>query len=279
MRRIIVAFWLVFVLSPPGWAAHIELPASGGTASGIGLVSGWKCEAGTLTVRFNGGNPLEMPYGSPRGDTLDVCGDADNGYALLMNWNLLAPGQHTAVVYDDGIEFSRVNFTVVTPGVEFLRGVSGRGTVILSNGQEVRVEWAEGVQGFVATEFSAPPSSVGLCSTKTARVLDANALYGDPATWSVTNPCDGETLDIAITPLTSDGFFACSPRLAFVQGGLQFDSSDYDWFDKNARDRVCGEVLSGLTKQTTVDLRFGSSLNFSQPFRMYYDRQLIFEFR
>ena len=254
MRRIIVAFWLVFVLSTPGLGAHIELPASGGTASGIGLVSGWKCEAGTLTVRFNGGNPLEMPYGSPRGgDTLDVCGDADNGYALLMNWNLLAPGQHTAVVYDDGIEFSRVNFTVVTPGVEFLRGVSGRGTVILSNGQEVRVEWAEGVQGFVATEFSAPPSSVGLCSTKTA--------------------------DIAITPLTSDGFFACSPRLAFVQGGLQFDSSDYDWFDKNARDRVCGEVLSGLTKQTTVDLRFGSSLNFSQPFRMYYDRQLIFEFR
>ena len=84
MRRIIVAFWLVFVLSPPGWAALIELPASGGTASGIGLVSGWKCEAGRLTVRFNGGNPLEMPYGSPRGDTLDVCGDADNGYALLM---------------------------------------------------------------------------------------------------------------------------------------------------------------------------------------------------
>ncbi len=64
MRRIIVAFWLVFVLSPPGWAALIELPASGGTASGIGIVSGWKCEAGTLTVRFNGGNPLEMPYGS-----------------------------------------------------------------------------------------------------------------------------------------------------------------------------------------------------------------------
>lgn len=143
MRRIIVAFWLVFVLSPPGWAAHIELPASGSTVSGIGLVSGWKCEAETLTIRFNGGNPLEILYGSSRGDTLDVCGDADNGYALLMNYNLLGPGQHTAVVYDGGVEFSRVNFTVVTPGVEFLRGVSGRGTVPLSNGQEVRVEWAE----------------------------------------------------------------------------------------------------------------------------------------
>lgn len=63
MRRIIVAFWLVFVLSPPGLGAHIELPASGGTASGIGLMSGWKCEAGTLTVRFNGGNPLECRTG------------------------------------------------------------------------------------------------------------------------------------------------------------------------------------------------------------------------
>lgn len=135
----------------------------------------------------------------------------------------------------------------------------------------------EGAQGFVITQFTRPPSPGGLCSTKTARVLDANC--GDPATWSVTNPCDGERLDIAITPLTSDGFFACSPRLDFVQGGLQFDSSDYDWFDKNARDGVCGEVLSGLTKQTTVDLRFASSLNFSQPFRMYYDGQIIFEFR
>ena len=183
------------------------------------------------------------------------------------------------MVYDDGVEFDRVSFTVVTPGVEFLQGVSGAGTVTLSNGQQATVEWSEGTQGFVVTAFTQRPTSPGgLCSTKTARVLDYNASYGDPATWSVTNPCDGETLDIDITPLTSGGFFACRPYLEFVQSGVQFGSSDFDWFDKNALDSVCGDVLSGLTKQTIVVIEERSRLNFSQPFKMYYDGQLVFEF-
>lgn len=278
MYRLIAVLGLVLAFSSVGWADRIEGPARGSTVSGIGILYGWKCEAGTLTVRFDGGNPLEILYGSSRGDTLDVCGDAENGYALLMNYNLLGSGRHTAVVYDDGVEFDRVNFTVVTPGVEVLQGVSGSGTVTLSNGQEATVEWSEATQGFVVTAFTRRPTSPGgLCSTKTARVLDFNASYGDPATWSVTNPCNGETLDIDITPLTSEGFFACGPSLEFVQSGVQFDNSHYGWFDKNARDSVCGDVLFGLTKQTTVELRT-TSLNFLQPFKMYYDGQLIFNF-
>ena len=276
LYRIIAVLGLVFALSSVGYADRIEGPARGSTVSGIGIVYGWKCEAGTLTVRFDGGNPIEILYGSSRGDTLDVCGDSDNGYALLVNYNLLGEGQHTAVVYDDEVEFDRVNFMVVTPGVEFLQGVSGTGTVTLSNGQEARVEWSESTQGFVATQFTSPPMRGGLCTTKTARVLDYGS-SGDPATWAVTNPCDGETLDIDITPLTSDGFFACSGDLEFVQGGVQFDGSHYDWFDKNTLDSVCDRVLFGLTKQTTVELET-TSLNFSQPFKMYQGGQLIFEF-
>lgn len=180
-------------------------------------MSGWKCEAGTLTVRFNDGGPLEILYGSSRNDTLDVCGHADTGYALLVNYNLLGAGQHTAVVYDDEVEFDRVSFRVVTPGVEFLRGVSGSGTVTLSNGQEARVEWSEGTQGFVATEFTAPPEPGGLCTTKTATVDDGS---DDLATWVVINPCDGQTLDIDITPLTSERYSACSGDLDFVQSGV-----------------------------------------------------------
>jgi len=196
-----------------------------------------------------------------------------------MNYNLLGSGRHTAVVYDDGVEFDRVSFTVVTPGVEILQGVSGVGTVTLSNGQEATVEWSEATQGFVATEFSAPPKTGGLCTTKTATVYDSDIRsIADPASWSVTNPCDGETLDIDISPLTSEGFWACSARLEFVQGGVQFDDSHYDWFDKNALDSVCDDVLFGLTKQTIVVIEERSRLNFLQPFKMYYDGQLIFDF-
>ena len=277
MRRLIAVLGLFLAFSSVGWADRIEGPARGRTVSGIGIVYGWKCEAGALTVRFDGGNPIEILYGSSRDDTLDVCGDADNGYALLMNYNHLGSGRHTAVVYDDGVEFDRVSFTVVTPGVEFLEGVSGAGTVTLSNGQEVRVEWSEGTQGFVATEFTRPPEPGGMCTPKTVTAhLGVN--FGDPATWVVTNPCDGETLDVEIYPLGTNRFWACSTRLEFVQGGAQFSSSHYRWFDRTTLERVCGNVSGPGRKLTTVDVARGSSLDFSQPFKMYYDEQFVFEF-
>ena len=95
MYRVMAVLGLVLALSSVGWADRIEVPAQGSTVSGVGIVSGWKCEAGTLTVRFDGGDSVEILYGSSRGDTLDVCGDSDNGYALLINYNLLGAGPHT----------------------------------------------------------------------------------------------------------------------------------------------------------------------------------------
>lgn len=277
MHRIIAAIVVVFITSV-AHAATLGIPGPNTTQSGIGVISGWKCRAnGRLTVRFDGGSTIPLVYGSERTDTRSVCGDANNGFVAIWNWGNLDDGRHTAVVYDNGVEFDRATFTVVTTGVEFLRGVTGSGTATLSNGQRATLRWSEASQGFVATDFTDPPGSgSSLCSTKTARVHS----LGDPATWAVTNPCDGETLDIDITPLTSDGFYACSVWLEFVQGGVQFDSSHFDWFDRNALDDVsCGDILYGITKQTTVDVGGETtSLNFSQPFKMYYDGQLIFEF-
>ena len=43
-----------------------------------------------------------------------------------MNWGELGDGQHTAVVYDDGIEFDRSTFHVVTTGEAFLVGAAGQ---------------------------------------------------------------------------------------------------------------------------------------------------------
>ena len=42
-----------------------------------------------------------------------------------MNWGELGDGPHTAVVYDDGVEFDRSMFDVVTTGEAFLRGAAG----------------------------------------------------------------------------------------------------------------------------------------------------------
>ena len=272
MYTIIAVLGLVFALSSVGWADRIEVPARGSTVSGIGILSGWKCEAGTLTVRFNGEESLEILYGSSRGDTLDVCGDADNGYVLLVNYNLLGEGQHTAVVYDDEVEFDRVEFTVVTPGVEFLEGVSGSGTIRLSDGQRAKVEWSEETQGFAVTEFVTP----SMCTTKTARVFDNDS---DIATWDVTNPCDGKTLDIDITVLSSRAFHAYPLNLVFDQNDNRVRWNHFHWFDRNTLDEVHGAIAPDTTKETTVDLRIPyTSLDFLQPFQIYYNQELIFEF-
>ena len=44
-------------------------------------------------------------------------------------------------------------------------------------------------------------------------------------------------------------------------------------------DRGDGRIVTGSTKETTVDLRIPyTSLNFLQPFQIYYREELIFEF-
>ena len=128
---------LLYVLCTPllAMAATLENPAVNATMSGIGVVSGWKCQARNITVRFNGGDPLPAVSGLSREDTRRICGTAATGFLMQMNWNLLGDGDHEVVAYDDGMEFARLPFTVATPGVEFLQGVRGEGTIELSNGQ------------------------------------------------------------------------------------------------------------------------------------------------
>ena len=156
MTRLILTIAVVFMASVVH-AATLGIPGPGTTQSGIGVISGWKCRAnGGLTIRFDGGRAVPLVYGSERGDTRGVCNDSNNGFVAIMNWGNLSDGRHTAVVYDNGVEFDRATFTVVTTGVDFLRGVTGSGTATLSNGQKATLKWSEASQGFVATEFTAP---------------------------------------------------------------------------------------------------------------------------
>ena len=146
----------------PAQAATLESPANGGLVSGIGVIRGWKCTAGELTVRFNGGSPLPLAYGNARQDVLNsgACPHNRVGFVSIMNWGELGDGQHTAVAYDNGVAFAQATFHVVAPGPAFLRGVTGTGTATLSNGQQATLSWSEASQSFVVTEWtSAEPLS------------------------------------------------------------------------------------------------------------------------
>ena len=95
-------------------AAVLEIPTPNTTVSGIGVISGWKCDAGELTVRFDGGEPIALLHGAERADVLNAgaCDHANVGFLSIWNWGNLGDGEHTAVVYDDGEEFARSVFTV-----------------------------------------------------------------------------------------------------------------------------------------------------------------------
>ena len=155
---------LVLLLSP-AWALadRLEIPGNGVTMSGIGVISGWKCEAvGDITVSFDDGDPIPLVYGSARGDTgvSAVCNDDGlNGFVAIWNWGLLSDGEHTAVVYDNDMEFARSTFSVVNFGQERVTGAAGECTIedFPLTGETSTFEWNESTQHLELAEIMGAP--------------------------------------------------------------------------------------------------------------------------
>ena len=153
----------------PSWAAVLGNPGAGRLYSGIGVISGWKCQAnGKITVEFlntadervviRGGrisNPVPLVYGTERTDVRDKgqClenADDNVGLVAIWNWGELGDGTYTAVAYDNGVEFDRSTFTVGSTGEEFLQGAMRQH--LLENfpvpGETTILEWNESTQHF-----------------------------------------------------------------------------------------------------------------------------------
>ena len=148
-------------------AAVLENPGSDLFYSGIGAISGWKCErSGPLTVRFNGGIPIPLAYFNERPDTAERCGDTNNGFVAIWNWALLGDGSHVAIAYDSGVEFARSTFEVVSSGEDFIRGASGECTIqdFPSPGENTTFEWNQNTQHLemveVESHIPGPPENL-----------------------------------------------------------------------------------------------------------------------
>ena len=147
---------------------YLENPGADSFQSGIGVISGWVCEAESVEVEIEtaGGEVtrLEAAYGTARLDTAalpdgtPLCGDTDNGFGVLFNWNRLGAGEHTVVALVDGVELGRATVTVTTVGAgaeeEFLRGAEGECVVadFPMLGETVTLEWQQNSQNFVITD-------------------------------------------------------------------------------------------------------------------------------
>ena len=144
----------------------LDIPGNGTTVSGVGVISGWKCEVnGDLTISFDDGARIPLLYGSQRPDVLEAgnCDDADVGFVAIQNWGNLDDGEHTAVVYDGDEVFARSTFTVVTTGEQFLMGASGMCEIpdFPSPGETARFVWNEGTQHLELAEVSGEPDVSG----------------------------------------------------------------------------------------------------------------------
>ena len=154
----------------------LENPEPASFQSGIGLLSGWVCDADIVELEIDGINAthrLEAAYGTERADTEAVCGDGDtdNGFGLLFNWNLLLPRSDpprdadvfTVRALADGVEFGQATFTVTTLGEEFLQGVSGETVVpdFPHPDDEALLVWQQANQNFVLAPVDNAPTQTG----------------------------------------------------------------------------------------------------------------------
>ena len=147
---------------------YLENPGPDSFQSGIGLISGWVCEAESVEIEIEtaGGEVkrLEAAYGTERLDTArradgtPLCGDTDNGFGLLFNWNRLDDGAHTVVAWVDEVELDRATVTVTTLGEEFLRDAEGACEVedFPLPGETVTLAWQQNKQNFVITSGTRP---------------------------------------------------------------------------------------------------------------------------
>ena len=133
-----------------GVSATLENPSLGSAQSGVGVISGWACEAEEIVIELDG-MPLQAAYGTVREDTRSVCGDTNNGFSLLWNWNNLGAGTHTVRALLDGQEFANTTVRVATFGEQFLRGVSGTFPIpdFPNPGENKKLQWEEALQNFV----------------------------------------------------------------------------------------------------------------------------------
>ena len=198
-----------FLLPQSLWAQSVfENPQPGSFQSGVGIISGWVCDAERIDIVFNPGTATEETwragYETTREDTEPVCNDINNGFGLLFNWNRLGDGQHTVSALADGVEFGSATFTVSTLGQTFLTGASRHFVIedFPAEGNDITLRWQESLQNFV---IQGDMVSSGGTSGTPPRILENpqpgsfQSGVGIISGWV----CDAERIDIVFNPGTA----------------------------------------------------------------------------
>lgn len=144
----------------------LEAPDEGQTLTGIGLLRGWACDAETVSVRIDGHRRIPISVGSPRGDTEEICGTADTGFALLLNWNNLGAGEHTLDLFINSRLYTTRTITVITYGQRYMTGMEKEWTITdwPEPGIDTIIAWNEATQNIEIVDIRRPepPQDIAL---------------------------------------------------------------------------------------------------------------------
>ncbi len=122
-----------------GWAQgvfaqqQLENPRPNSFQSGIVVISGWVCSAQKVQIRVDDRIFLDTVYGTGREDTRPPCGDANNGFNVLVNWNELTEGVHTVALCVNNSCGANISVAVTSYGSQFLRGLDGSAVAACTN--------------------------------------------------------------------------------------------------------------------------------------------------
>lgn len=220
---------------PEQVGAMLEVPPDQSFQSGIGLISGWACSARQITLEVDGAPFGQAAYGTGRGDTVGVCGDADNGFGMLLNWNLLQSGFHHVVAKADGVPFGESSIVVTTMGAPFVRGLHGE--FVLSGfpdaGSHSAIRWSEPAQNFVVID----PSASGGTSRPSS---EPNATEGGVGVLEVP-PNGGDVSGIGVV----SGWVCESDGVSVRVDGTLVGDAGYGT-SRSDTEGICGDVHNGF---------------------------------
>lgn len=141
-------------LEPTVSMGVLGTPVDGAVVSGVGVISGYHCNARSIEVRIDGVAVGLAGSGTTLLGTAGVCGRTDTGFSLLFNFNNLTEGIHTVDAYADGALFdSNVIDVVRSGGTQWLSGVARAYSVedFPQAGRKAILEWSQSYQNFMVT--------------------------------------------------------------------------------------------------------------------------------
>ena len=276
--------------SPP---RVLDTPQPGSLQSGVGLISGWVCEADIVSILIDDQPAIPAAYGTTRGDTVGFCGDDNNGFGLTFNWNAVGDGEHRLRALADGEQFADVTFTVNTLGLgEFptLQGIpSSVGSVVNFLPQSnlpVVLQWQDSKQNFVVKGTIPPGRDEAMCCLpQMGQATDPNGIF---ANLLLSNICSvsGETARIDVeTPVQSSqqgakaggAFEFCAADLNFEQAEMELLLGDFQVFDEQGNEVACQEVGPGERRIFTIGVEENAPFSFREPTRVLFNETEVIE--